>query len=306
MKILITGGAGFIASHIADKYIDMGYDVDILDNLSTGRVENLNPKARFYNMDINDDGLTELFAQNKYDAISHHAAQMNVRFSVANPIIDAKTNILGSINIFEAARLTGVKKIIFASSGGTVYGEQFYFPANEQDPTNPCSPYGIAKLSIEKYLFYYEQVYGLKSAILRYGNVYGIRQNPKGEAGVVAIFIQKMLDGQQAIINGDGEITRDYIHIDDVVNANVLALDENINGIFNITTGVETNVNYIFHKIKELTLSNCEEFHGPALKGEQRRSVCSYEKFNKVSGWKPKLSFDDGMALTVKQIKNEQ
>jgi len=299
MKILVTGGAGFIGSHIVDKYIELGNDVVIIDNLSTGLRENINPAAKFYEIDIQDDEIFRIFEKEKFDLVSHQAAQMNVRFSVDNPKFDAQTNILGSINIYEAAKLTGAKKLIFASSGGTIYGEQSSHPADEEHQTNPCSPYGIAKLACEKYLLYYAESFGIKSVICRYGNVYGTRQNPKGEAGVVAIFLDKMLNNQQPIINGDGKITRDYIHISDIVQANVLALEEHIEGTFNVGTGIETNVNTIFDLIKEFANSDCEKFHGPAKIGEQRRSSISFSKLNKLSGWEPKFDFRSGLKQTV-------
>lgn len=306
MKILVTGGAGFIASHIADKYIDLGHTVHIIDNLSTGRKENLNPKASFFNLDINSQEARELIQKEKYDIISHHAAQMDVRVSVNDPIFDATANILGTLNLMEAARTYRVKKVIFASSGGTVYGEQDNFPATEKDATRPCSPYGISKLSVEKYLFYYQTVYGVKFVAHRYGNVYGRRQNPNGEAGVVAIFVNKMLKGEQPIINGDGLITRDYIYIDDAINANVIALRDEVEGIYNVTTGREINVNHIFHSIKDILKTNTEEVHGPAKAGEQRRSVCSYEKYHKMHGFQPKFSFEQGLALTIEDFKKMQ
>jgi UDP-glucose 4-epimerase len=303
MKICVTGGAGFIGSHIVDKFIELGNSVTVIDNLSTGKMENVNKNAKFIELDINDEAIHKIFEEEKFDVVCHQAAQMNVRFSVDNPTEDAKTNIIGSLNLYEACKNTGVKKIIFASSGGTIYGEQIYFPADEEHPTNPCSPYGIAKLANEKYLYYYSVSYGIKIVSLRYGNVYGPRQNPKGEAGVVAIFIGKMLTGEQPVINGDGLITRDYIYIDDVVKANVCALDDKIVGIFNVGTGIETNVNTIFHKLKTLTNSDCEEYHGPAKIGEQRRSVISYEKLHKLCGWMPKVQFDEGLKKTVEYFK---
>lgn len=306
MKILVTGGAGFIASHIADKYIDLGHTVHIIDNLSTGKKENLNPKASFFNLDITSTETKDLILKEKYDIISHHAAQMNVRLSVDNPIYDATANIIGSINILEAAKESKVKKIIFASSGGTVYGEQDNFPATEEDDTRPCSPYGIGKLSVEKYLFYYKEVLGVNYISHRYGNVYGRRQNPQGEAGVVAIFIDKMLKGEQPVINGDGLITRDYIYIDDVIEANVIALRDEVEGVFNVTTGREISVNHIFHYIKDILTSNTEEVHGPAKAGEQRRSVCSYEKYHKMHGFQPKFTFEQGLALTIEDFKKMQ
>ncbi len=305
MKILVSGGAGFIGSNIVDEYVVLDHEVVILDNLSTGLKKNINPKAEFILEDINSDNIINIFEKHKFDIVCHHAAQMNVRVSVSDPRFDATNNILGSLNIFEACKNTGVKKVIFASSGGTIYGEQDYFPADEEHPTRPCSPYGIAKLSVEKYLFYYKEVYGLDYVAFRYGNVYGARQNPHGEAGVVAIFLGKMLAGEQPVINGDGLITRDYIYIDDVVRANVLALNNNFSGIYNITTGVENDVNTIFNNLKLLTDSNAQQFHGPAKAGEQRRSVCSYNKIQSMHGWLPKFDFQTGLELTVKHAIKE-
>lgn len=303
MKILVTGGAGFIGSHIADAYIKLGHNVHVIDNLSSGKLENVNKRAKFIKLDLNSHELKDFMISEKFDLISHHAAQMNVRVSVDDPVFDAMTNIIGGLNLYEAAKLSGVKKIIFASSGGTIYGEQDYFPADEDHPTRPCSPYGISKLANEKYLFYYKIVHNIDFVSLRYGNVYGLRQNPHGEAGVVAIFINKMLSGEQPVINGDGLITRDYIYIDDVVKANIISLKDEVSGIYNVTTGVETNVNFIFKKLKELTNSNCKEFHGPPKAGEQRRSVCSYEKFYRLHNWKPEIEFSEGLKLTVEKVK---
>ncbi len=303
MKICVTGGAGFIGSHLADKFIELGHQVVIIDNLSSGMLENINKEAKFIEIDINSDKIDSIFREEKFDIICHQAAQMNVRFSVDDPRNDAMNNIVGSLNLYEAAKNHKVKKVIFASSGGTIYGEQYVFPADESQPTNPCSPYGIAKLANEKYLYYYSQSYGIATTMLRYGNVYGPRQNPKGEAGVVAIFIGKMLSGEQPVINGDGLITRDYVFIDDVVSANVKSLDDKVEGIFNVGTGIETNVNYIFNKLKELTGASCEEFHGPAKIGEQRRSVISPQKLYEICGWKPSVDFDEGLRLTVEYYK---
>ncbi len=303
MKILVTGGAGFIGSHIVDKYVELGNDVVVIDNLSTGRIQNLNPKAKFYQMDIADEKIIEIFAREKFDIVNHQAAQIDVRISVNDPTFDAKTNIIGSLNVYESAKKTGVKKIIFASSGGAIYGEQVNFPAIETDPTEPLSPYGITKLVNEKYLNYYRLVHNIDFVALRYANVYGPRQNFMGEAGVVAIFIYKMLTNAQPIINGDGFNTRDYIYISDVVEANVIALKENCSGIFNIGTGIEHNVNYVFNKLKELTGSNCSELHGEPKAGEQRRSVISYQKIQNAFGWIPKVDFETGLAMTVEYFK---
>lgn len=299
MNILVTGGAGFIGSHIVDNYLDNGHNVTIVDNLSTGKKENINPKAKFIEMDIKSDSISKVFEEGKFDILSHQAAQMDVRVSVNNPKFDANNNIIGSLNLYENCKEFGVKKIIFASSGGTVYGEQNEFPCSEEHPTNPLSPYGIGKLTNEHYLFYYKEVYGINFVALRYGNVFGPRQNPNGEAGVIAIFANKFINDEQPIINGDGLITRDYVYISDVVEANLKSLDDGVNGIYNVTTGIETNVNEIFQTLKSKTNSNAEEFHGPAKKGEQRRSVCSFEKLNSKHNWSPKIKFIEGIDKTV-------
>lgn len=303
MNILVTGGAGFIASHIVDKYIELGHHVTIVDNLSTGSLANVNPKAIFYELDINDQRVEEIISEGKFDVINHHAAQIDVRVSVANPIFDAWTNILGGIRLYESAIKNKVKKIIFASSGGTVYGEQKYYPADENHPTQPCSPYGISKLTNELYLNYYKSVYGVDFVALRYSNVYGPRQNPHGEAGVVAIFTKKMLVGEQPVINGDGTATRDYVFIADVVRANVLALDEKVSGAFNISTGIETDVNTIFRMLKEILKSTVSEVHGPAKAGEIQRSCISYQKFNQLTGWKPEVDLKKGLEITVEYFR---
>ncbi len=304
MKIIITGGAGFIASHITDRYISLGHEVVIIDNMSSGKLENINPNAKIYKVDIKDESIIDIFMNEKPDILNHHAAQMDVRVSVNNPKFDAQENIIGSLNLYEACAKSNVKKIVFASSGGTVYGEQFEFPADETHPLNPCSPYGISKMVNEKYLFYYKAVYGIDYVALRYGNVYGPRQNPNGEAGVVAIFVQRLLTDKEAIINGDGLITRDYIFVDDVVNANEVSLKNEVSGIFNVTTGIETNVNHIFRVLKTLLNSNQLEIHGEAKAGEQRRSVCSPRKFLQY-GWEPKVKFDNGVIETVEFFKNK-
>ncbi len=303
MKILVTGGAGFIGSHIVDAYIELGHEVTIVDNLSTGLLSNVNPKAKFYELDINDPKVSEIIEHGNFDVINHHAAQIDVRVSVENPVLDAQSNIIGSIRLFHSAAKSGVNKIIFASSGGTVYGEQSYFPANEEHPLFPCSPYGISKLTSELYLAFYKSVYNLDFVALRYSNVYGPRQNPKGEAGVVAIFASKMLKGEQPIIYGDGTATRDYVYISDVVRANMLSLDPKVFGAFNISTGVETDVNTIFKKIKDITNSSVMEFHGPPKPGELRRSCLSYDKFRNLTGWNPEVMLDHGLNLTVEYFR---
>jgi UDP-glucose 4-epimerase len=304
MKIAVTGGAGFIASHIADAYLSLGHEVVIIDNLSTGKRENIPANARFIEMDVNDSGIPELFMEEKFDIVNHHAAQMDVRVSVQDPTYDARINILGGINIYESALRSGVKKIIFASSGGTVYGEQEYFPADERHPTKPISPYGIAKLSNEQYLYYYAHVHGLPSVAFRYANIYGPRQNPHGEAGVIAIFAQKLLKGEQPVINGDGLQTRDYVYVGDVVAANILALQPQMIGAYNIGTGIETDVNTLFGHLRDLTQSTCEEQHAPAKQGEQMRSVLSHERIFASFGWTPKMDIVEGLSRTVDSFRS--
>ncbi|MCL4511548.1 MAG: SDR family oxidoreductase [Bacteroidetes bacterium] len=299
MKILVTGGAGFIGSNIVDAYIGKGHEVFVVDDLSSGSLDNLSPKAKFFQVDIRDPQLGKILQENKFDVVNHLAAQMDVRRSVADPIFDAGVNIVGTLNLLENCLKSGVKKIIFSSTGGAIYGEQDYFPADENHPTRPLSPYGIAKLSVEKYLFYYYAVHGLKCVVLRYANVYGPRQNPHGEAGVVAIFTSKLLKGEEPIINGDGKQTRDYTYVGDVVQANVLALDYDKQDVFNIGTGKETDVNALFNTLIAATGSSAKESHGPAKAGEQMRSVIDYSKAKTLLGWEPKVGLDEGLKLTV-------
>lgn len=303
MKILVTGGAGFIASQIADEYIEEGHDVYILDNLSTGFEKNVNPEAKFINSDITSPSIINLFEKEKFDLVNHHAAQIDVRKSVADPIFDANTNILGTINLLQACVKTGVSKFIFASTGGAVYGEQEYFPADEIHPTNPVSPYGITKLAIEKYLYFYKNEYGLKYTILRYANVYGPRQNPFGEAGVVAIFTSKLLKNENPVINGDGKQTRDYVFIADVVKANLITLNDANSEIYNVGTGVETSVMQLFYMLNQIAGSKAKEMFGPAPKGEQARSVITSEKLFKAFNWKPSVKIEDGLQRTFESFK---
>ncbi|HYF01944.1 MAG TPA: NAD-dependent epimerase/dehydratase family protein [Patescibacteria group bacterium] len=305
MKICVTGGAGFIASHITDAYVALGHDVVVIDNFSSGKHENVNPKARVIEMDVTDESILEVFKSEKFDVVNHHAAQMDVRRSVTDPKFDAVTNIIGGLNMYEAARETGVKKIIFASTGGAIYGEQDYFPADEKHPQQPYSPYGISKLANEKYLFYYKQIHGMEYVALRYTNVYGPRQNPHGEAGVVAIFAGKMIEGGQPIINGDGLQTRDYVYVGDVVRANVLALGDNAQGIYNVCTTVESTVVDLFRILKDATGSDCEEKHAEAKAGEQMRSVCSFKKIESELGWTPQVVLKDGLERTVEFFKEK-
>lgn len=305
MKILVTGGAGFIASHITDALIEKGHQVFVLDNLITGFKKNINPKAVFIRKDIIDSSLSDLFEREKFDVVNHHAAQMDVRKSVADPSFDATTNILGTINLLQNCVKTGVKKFMFASTGGAVYGEQEYFPADEQHPTNPVSPYGISKLTVEKYLYFYFIQHKLRYTILRYANIYGPRQNSMGEAGVVAIFSTKLLKSEQPIINGSGEQTRDYVFVGDVVKANLLTLNEDSCEIYNVGTGIETNVNELYKMLNQIAGKGQQEKHGPAASGEQMRSVISSDKLFSKFNWKPSTSLSEGLYKTVEFFKSE-
>ncbi len=303
MNILVTGGAGFIGSNIVDAYIEKGHDVIIIDNMSTGVEKYINPKAKFYKMDICDEGISEVFKNHRIDIVNHHAAQIDLRKSVENPKYDIEVNIKGSVNLLQNAIENKIQKFIFASTGGAIYGEHDYFPADEKHPTRPYAPYGINKMTVEKYLYYYNYVYGLNYVVLRYANVYGPRQNPHGECGVIAIFTDKITKGTEPLINGDGKQTRDYVFVSDVVNANVLALNAKESTIYNVGTSKETDVNYIFERINHYAETNFEEKHGPAKKGEQKRSVLSFEKINEELGWQPMMDIETGLKITTEYFK---
>ncbi|MCL5069967.1 MAG: NAD-dependent epimerase/dehydratase family protein [Actinobacteria bacterium] len=308
MKILITGGAGFIGSHVADLLIENNFDISVVDDLSTGKIENINPKAKFYKCDIRDRGeLLRIIETEKPQTVIHNAAQLSVRNSVEDPVNDAEINIIGGLNLLEACRKFKVKKIIFASSGGVVYGEQQNFPAEENHPTKPISPYGVAKLSFEKYLYYYQYTFGIKYIALRYANIYGPRQDPFGEAGVVAIFSKKLLNGGQPVINGDGLQTRDYVFVKDVARANLSAIRSEVTGEINIGTSIETNVNDIFNILKKASgRMDLKEVHGPAKDGEQKRSVLSYKKAFEILGWKPEVKIKEGLSETFDWFKKSE
>jgi UDP-glucose 4-epimerase len=303
VNILVTGGAGFIGSHVVDAYIAEGHNVVVVDDLSSGVKENLNPKAEFVQLDIRRPEIQQVFQRHSFDVVNHHAAQMDVRRSVADPKFDADVNVIGGLNIFESARQSGVKKIIFSSTGGAIYGEQDYFPADEDHPVRPLSPYGIAKLVTEKYLFYYRAVHRIEHVILRYANIYGPRQNPHGEAGVVAVFAKKMLRGEKPIINGDGKQTRDYTYVGDVVKGNLLALKYPGSNVFNIGTGIETDVTQLFRILRGLLNPACPEEHGPAMIGEQLRSVITSAKIQRELGWSPNIGLSEGLKMTAEYFK---
>lgn len=300
MKILVTGGAGFIGSHVVDLLIKQNHDVVIVDNLSSGRKENVHPQAKLIEADIRDHiFIQEIFTSEKPEIVYHFAAQIDVRKSVENPLADAETNILGSINLVHICHQQLIKKIIFSSTGGAIYGDTNERPTQENHPEWPLSPYGIAKLSIDKYLHFYHTVFGLKYTSLRYGNVYGPRQNPHGEAGVIAIFMNKMLAKEQPTINGDGSQVRDYVYVGDVARANIFALEKiEETGVYNVGTSIETSVNELFKEINKHFNTSFEEIYGPGKLGEQKTSCLSYEKIKQTFGWQPAVNFSDGIRMT--------
>lgn len=300
--VLVTGGAGFIGSHVVDKLIKSGYFVVVIDDLSCGRKVNINPQAKFYKLKLQNKKLKKIFKKHEFSYIFHLAAQKNVRFSVADPIKDAEDNIIGALNLLENCKKQKIKKIIFSSTGGAIYGEAKRIPTPEGYQEFPISPYGVAKLSIEKYLNYYEQVHKMHYVSLRYANVFGPRQDPLGEAGVVAVFISKLLNDQQPIINGSGKQTRDYVFVDDIVNANILAMKKNMHGIYNVGTARETSVNELFRKIANLLKLKSIEIHGPALMGEQQRSCLDVKKIRKF-GFKISNNLDEGLIKTINWFK---
>ncbi len=306
MKVLVTGGAGFIGSHIVEMLIDEGYEIVIVDNLSSGYERNIHEKATFYNLDIQDNELESVIVKEKPDYVCHQAAQKDVRLSVSDPILDAKINILGTINILQNSIKHGIKKVVFASTGGAIYGEQDAFPAPETHPLKPICPYGITKLAVENYLYYYKTLYDLDYAALRYSNVYGPRQDPHGEAGVVAIFAEKMLSNEHPVINGTGEQTRDFVYVKDVAKANLLALqDRSSETVFNIGVGIETSVNELFNHLKDILNPSVEEKHAPAKEGEQQRSVIECIRAKEVLGWTPQISIREGLQQTCEYFSKK-
>ncbi|MEE9456021.1 MAG: NAD-dependent epimerase/dehydratase family protein [bacterium] len=306
MKILVTGGAGFIGSHVAERYLSEGWKVAVVDNLSSGRRDNVPEGAAFYELDIRDMEFAEVVAAERPGVISHHAAQMDVRISTTEPAFDADVNIVGSIKVVEAALAAGVKKVLFSSTGGAVYGEPEELPVTEETPARPISQYGCSKLAVERYLYLYNVQRGLDYVALRYPNVYGPRQNPHGEAGVTAIFALKMLDGEPCIIYGDGTESRDYVYIDDVVNAHVLAADGDFNGVLCIGSSRETTVPEIFDELSALTGNDVEPRREPLRPGEIHRICISGAKAKEILGWEPKVSFNDGLARLVEHIKGNR
>ncbi len=299
MKILVTGGAGFIGSNVSDALVGEGHNVVIVDNLSTGKEENINPGAQFYNVDITDEeALEDVFRSFEPEVVFHIAAQIDVRKSVEDPAFDAEVNVVGSVNVFRMSVQYGVRRVVLSSTGGALYGEVGQLPVSEGASVEPVSPYGVSKYCAENYLNYFKRLYGLERVILRYGNVYGPRQDPLGEAGVVAIFTRKILDGESPTIFGDGTQTRDYIYVEDVVKANVLAL-EGKEGIYNIGTGKETSVNElveIFSKVLGREIK--PEYTSPRI-GEVTRISLNGDMAKRELGFTPKYSLPEGIKKTI-------
>ena len=304
MKILVTGGAGFIGSHVAETLIAAGHDVLVVDDLSSGHERNLVAGVAFEKQDIRSAGFETLMKKFRPQAVAHLAAQIDVRRSVADPVLDCDINVLGTVRVAHAAAQVGCQKLIFASTGGAIYGEQDEFPATEDHPCRPVSPYGTSKLCAENYLAYFERAGGPKAICLRYANVYGPRQDPHGEAGVVAIFARRMLAGQAPIVNGDGKQTRDYVFVKDVAEANLRSLELSHGGVFNIGTAIENDVNCLVDMLAELIPSGQRAVHAEAKAGEQRRSCITPALAEKEMGFEPKVDLKTGMQETVLYFGN--
>ncbi|HZA49346.1 MAG TPA: SDR family oxidoreductase [Myxococcaceae bacterium] len=305
MKILVTGGAGFIGSHVCDAFAARGHEVIALDNLSSGRKENLGREVTLAALDIRSREAAELIEREKPQVICHLAAQMDVRRSVEDPRFDAESNILGMLNLLEASRRSGVRRFLFSSTGGAIYGDQEVYPAPESHPTRPVSPYGVSKAAGELYLGYYRAQYGLPYVALRYANVYGPRQNPHGEAGVVAIFGERLVAGKPCVIFGDGGQTRDFVYGPDVARANELALERDYVGAVNIGTGMETDINELYRLLAEAAGSTTPAQHAPGKPGEQRRSCVDNALAKKVLGWEPSVKLADGLRRTIEFFRGQ-
>jgi len=299
MKILVTGGAGFIGSHLVDRLVQEGHAVVVVDNLSTGKRAHLNTEAAFYKVDITSQRLNKIFQKEKPEVVSHHAAQMDPRLSMTDPVLHAQNNIVGMVNLLECAMRNGTRRIVFASSGSTLYGDQGVLPLCEEEPTHPLSPYGVGKLTGEHYLHYYKNICGLEYTSLRYATVYGPRQDPSGESRVIARFAQTLLQGEQPIIDGNGMQTSDYLFVDDVVEANIAVLHSHLNDTYNVGTGVETSVEQLFHLLTDIIGSTMKPMYGPGKQNELMRNCLSFQKINKAFDWEPKESLRSGLAKTV-------
>lgn len=304
MKVLVTGGAGFIGSHIVDALLEAGHQVAVVDDLSTGKQSNVDARARFHLADIRDaDALTDIFDMECPEVVLHQAAKANVRESMEKPVLYADVNVLGSLNILEQARRTGVKKFVYASTGGAAYGEPKFLPVSEDHSVNPLDPYGASKHHVEHYLYLYHANYQLPYCVLRYPNVYGPRQDPLGEAGVVAIFTGKLLNGERPTINGDGTQERDFVYVGDIARANLLAMQSEHNAIYNIGWGEGTNVNMVFEKLRDITQFKGKPISGPAKLGEVYKIYLDARKVRQELGWEPIVSLESGLQKTVEYFR---
>jgi UDP-glucose 4-epimerase len=306
VRVLVTGGAGFIGSHVVDAFVAAGHTVAVADNLSTGSRTWLNPKASFHAVDLRSARLDAVFTAERPEVVAHLAAQAAVGRSVVDPAFDASVNIAGGLNLLDCCRRFGVRRMIYSSSGGAGYGDTDVIPTPEEHPSRPASPYGITKVAIEQYVDALGTLWGMRGISLRYANIYGPRQNPQGEAGVIAIFCDRLLSGRPLLINGDGLQTRDFVHVEDVARANLLALErEDVTGPINIGTGVETSVTAIADALRSAAGSGTASIHGPARPGEQRRSCLDPARAERSLGWRPGMPLRDGLAATYEFFRKE-
>ena len=303
MNVLVTGGAGFIGSHIVDKLINEGLDVVVVDNLSTGKLENLNDKAKFYNLDITSEQLSNIFEKEKIDVVIHQAAQTDVQKSLQDPVYDSKVNINGTVNLLECCRKYNVRKVIYASSAA-VYGKPNYLPIDEKHPIQPMSFYGISKFTPESYLKIYKELYGLDYTILRYSNIYGPRQDSKGEGGVIAIFIDKLLNEQIPIIFGDGEQTRDFLYVEDVAEANFQAIFKGDGEVLNISTNTRISINQLYTELTKILQLDFKPVYREARPGDILHSSLNNKKAIQTLNWQPKYTFSEGLLKTVSYYKS--
>jgi UDP-glucose 4-epimerase len=302
MKIVVTGGAGFVGSHVVDAYVDAGHQVLVVDNLSTGQRQQVHPEARLVELDVNDPALIDLFQAEKPEVVNHHAANASVSVSVRKPGFDAQQNVLGTLNVLEAARRAGAGKFIYISSGGAMYGNPQYLPMDEDHPANPISPYALSKHTGERYVSFYGQEYGLRWVSLRCANIYGPRQDPYGEAGVVSIFCQNFLDGVVPEIQWDGEQTRDFVYVGDCARANLLALEAGDSQAYNVGTGMGTSINDLFRALKEVAGQQLAARSGPRRPGDVRHSYLDCQKIERELGWQPQISLHEGLERTWQHI----
>ena len=302
--VFVTGGAGFIGSHLVDRLVELGHKVVVIDDLSTGKLQHLNKSAAFHHMSITSPHLQEVLEREKPQIIMHHSAQVSVSHSVRDPVKDAEINILGTLRLIEAANESGVEKFIFASTGGAVYGDPEVIPCPEDHPSLPLSPYGLSKLVSEQYLDLYYRLHRLNFTCLRYSNVYGPRQDPFGEAGVIAIFTRAMLEGKQPRMYGTGEQERDFVYVEDVVEANLLAMERGDGGTYNIGTGVGTSVNRIFELLAGILKYRWKPLHAPARPGDVFKITLDVSKAARELQWTPRVPLEDGLHRTVEYFRH--